>query len=326
MKSPKYKVVVTDDRFGVYTQEKKIFEDMDVELIIADCVTPGDVIEACEDADGVLVCMAPMPDEAVRRLKKCRVICKYGVGIDNIDVEACTDRGITVCNVPDYAAEEVSDHALALLMACARKTTWRDVQVREGQWDIFQADPVYRISGKKFTFLGFGQIARCLNRKISGFGFSRIMVYDPYVDEETIQSLGAEKVEWEEAIREADFISVHMMLNEQTRGMINADTFEMMKPTVILVNTARGAVVDETALIDALKRKRINSAGLDVYQIEPIEMDNPLKSIENCVLTDHMSWYSEESITDLQRKAAMNVRDVLLDKEPRYLVNQLHPK
>ena len=149
------------------------------------------------------------------------------------------------------------------------------------------------------------------------------MVYDPYVDKETIAVLGAEKVEWEEGIREADYISLHMPLTRETTGIINASVFEMMKPTVIIVNTSRGDLIDEEALIAALTDKRINSAGLDAFRKEPLNMDNPLIQLENCVLSDHAGWYSEESMDDLKRKAAENIKNVLSSRKPTYPVNEL---
>lgn len=319
----RYKVVVTDDRFNTYEEEKQVLESIDAELIVANCVTPQDVIEVCRDADGVLVNLAPMAAEVIDKLEKCKVISRYGVGYDNVDVAECTKRGIYLTNVPDYCEEEVSDQALALMMACARKVARRDAQVRAGMWNIGKKDPIYRIAGKTFTFLGFGMIARCLHRKIEGFNFSRILVYDPFLDAETIQLLGAEKVEWEEALSEADFISVHMPLNEKTKGIINSDAFDLMKPTASIVNTSRGPIIDENALIDALKNGKINSAGLDVHTKEPLDSDSPLMKIENCVLSDHVGWYSEESMSELKRKAAINVKDVLIKGKPVYPVNKL---
>jgi D-3-phosphoglycerate dehydrogenase len=207
-------------------------------------------------------------------------------------------------------------------MACARKIARRDAQVRAGQWNIGKADPIYRIAGKTFTFLGFGMIGRCLYRKIKGFGFSKILIYDPYIDAETIRSMGAEKVDWEDALKNADYISVHMPLNDKTRGIINASAFRMMKPTAIIVNTSRGPVIDEKALIDALVKRQINSAGLDVHCKEPLDKDSPFMTIENCVLTDHVGWYSEEAMSELKRKVAENIKDVLLSGKPKYPVNK----
>jgi D-3-phosphoglycerate dehydrogenase len=318
-----YKIVVTDDRYKTYKEEQEVLKNLAMELIIENCTTPAEVIDACSDADGIMCNLAPMPAKVIQHLEKCKVIARYGVGYDNVDVDACTKKGIYVTNVTDYCIEEVSDHALALLMACARKVARRDAQVRAGMWNIGKADPIYRIAGRTFTFLGFGSIARCLHRKIQGFNFERILVYDPFLSEENIQSYGAEKVDWETALKNADYISIHIPLNDTTRGMINEEAFAMMKPTVIIVNTARGPIIDKKALIKALTTGQINSAGLDVHEKEPLDKDNPLMKIENCVLTDHTAWYSEEAMSELKRKVAENVRDVLCGKKPTYPVNKI---
>jgi D-3-phosphoglycerate dehydrogenase len=314
---------MTDDRHKTYEEEKKVLLSIDTDIIIANCTTAQDVINNCKDADGIMVNLAPMPAEVINQLERCKVISRYGVGYDNVDVAACTQKGIYLANVPDYCAEEVSDQALALLMACARKVARRDAQVRAGQWNIGKADPIYRLAGKTFTFLGFGMIGRTLYRKIKGFNFSRILIYDPFIDAETIKSLGAEKVEWDEALKNADYISVHIPMNDKTRGIINASAFSLMKPTAIIVNTSRGPVIDEKALIDALTKGQINSAGLDVHCKEPLDKDSPFMRIENCVLTDHVGWYSEEAMSELKRKVAENVKDVLLSGKPKYPVNKL---
>jgi len=319
----RFKVVMTDDRHKTYEEEKKVLLSIDTDIIIANCTTAQDVINNCKDADGIMVNLAPMPAEVINQLERCKVISRYGVGYDNVDVAACTQKGIYLANVPDYCAEEVSDQALALLMACARKVARRDAQVRAGQWNIGKADPIYRLAGKTFTFLGFGMIGRTLYRKIKGFNFSRILIYDPFIDAETIKSLGAEKVEWDEALKNADYISVHIPMNDKTRGIINASAFSLMKPTAIIVNTSRGPVIDEKALIDALTKGQINSAGLDVHCKEPLDKDSPFMRIENCVLTDHVGWYSEEAMSELKRKVAENVKDVLLSGKPKYPVNKL---
>jgi D-3-phosphoglycerate dehydrogenase len=318
----RFKIVMTDDRHKTYEEEKKVLNAIDAELIIANCNTARDVLETCKDANGILVNLAPMPAEVIEQLTNCKIISRYGVGYDNVDVAACTKKRIYLTNVPDYCAEEVSDQALALLMACARKIARRDAQVRAGKWNIGKSDPIYRIAGKTISLLGFGTIARCMFRKIKGLAFSRIMVYDPFIDGETIKSMGAVKVDWEEAISEADFISVHMPLNDKTRGIIDSAAFGIMKTTAIIINTSRGPVIDEKALLDALTTGRINSAGLDVHAKEPLDKDSPFMGIENCVLTDHAGWYSEEAMSELKRKAAENVRDVLLNGKPKYPVNK----
>ena len=319
----KFRVVMTDDRHKTYEEEKSVLGSIDAEVVIADCKTVDEVISVCRDADGIMLNMAPMPAEVIEKLEKCKVISRYGVGYDNVDVNACTKKGIYVANVPDYCAEEVSDQALALIMACARKIARRDAQVRDGMWNIGKADPIHRIAGKTFAFLGFGMIGRCLYRKIQGLNFSRVMVYDPFLDAKSIEDLGAEKVDWDIALKDADFISIHMPLNAKTRGIVNREAFAAMKPTAIIVNTSRGPIIDEESLIEALKTGKINSAGIDVHTKEPLDIDNPLMKIENCVLTDHVGWYSEEAMSELKRKTAENVRDALTGKKLKYPVNKI---
>lgn len=320
---PKFKVIVTDDRYGNYDVEKAVLCPIGAEINIANCETFDEVLNTCRDADGIMVNLAPIPARVIQELEKCKVIARYGVGYDNVDVEACTRKGIYVANVPDYCAEDVSDHALALLLGCIRKIARRDAQVRRGQWNICKTDPVYRIAGKTFAFLGYGMIARCLHRKISGLNLGGILVYDPFLDAEFVKSQGAEPADFETALKEADYISIHMPLNENTRGIINEKAFSMMKPTSIIINTSRGPVIDEAALIKALSDGWINSAGLDVHGKEPLDRDNPLMKLENCILTDHTGWYSEESMDELKRKVAENVRDVLIGGKPKYPVNKL---
>lgn len=319
----KYKVVLTDHLDGNYDVEKAVLSPIGAEVIVANCKTPEEVLGACRDADGILANLAPIPARVIQELEKCKVISRYGVGYDNVDVEACTREGIYVANVPEYCEEDVSDHALALLLGCVRKIARRDAQVRRGQWNIRRADRIYRIAGKTFAFLGYGLIARCLHRKIRGLNLGRILVYDPFLDAEFVKSQGAEPTDFETALKEADYISIHMPLNKNTRGIIDEKAFSMMKPTTIIINTSRGPIIDEAALIKALSEGMINSAGLDVHNKEPLERDNPLMKLENCILTDHMGYYSEESIDELKRKVAENVRDVLIGGKPKYPVNKI---
>jgi D-3-phosphoglycerate dehydrogenase len=319
----RYKVVVTDNRHLGYEEEKKVLSEVDAELIIENCSTSEEIIQACKNADGILLNMATMNAEVIEKLQKCKVISRYGVGYDNLDVDACTRKGIWASNVPDYCTEEVSDHALALLMACVRKVVRRDKQVRAGYWNVGGQDPIYRIEGKTFAFLGFGKIARCLLRKIKGLNLSKILVYDPLVDNEIIEEMGCEKVELVTILKEADFISIHMPLNDCTRGLINKEAFELMKPSAILINTSRGAIVEEDALIEALSQRKINSAGLDVHTKEPMDIDSEFMTLENCVLTDHDGWYSEDSIRELKTKAAQNIKAVLAGGIPIYPINYI---
>ena len=259
----RFKIVVTDDRYdGRYDEERAVFADLDVEFVIANCADEDSVIAKCADADGILCNLAPMTERVVNALDKCRIISRYGVGYDNVAVSACSAKGIKVANVTDYCAEEVSDQALALMMACARKVARRDAQVRSGMWNIGQKDPIHRIAGGTISFLGFGMIARTLHRKIQGLNFAEVLVFDPFLEADAVSALGARKVDWDEALSKADFITIHMPANEKTKGIVDRAAFDMMKETAIFVNTSRGAVIDEPALIEALTEGKINSAGL----------------------------------------------------------------
>lgn len=318
----KYLAVVTDDRHVDYEIERKILEQADAELKVCNCMTASEVREACEEADAVLLNMAPMDGETVKALKRCKVINRYGVGYDNVDVAACTEKGIQVTYVPDYCMEDVSDHALALLMTCLRQTAMRDRQIRNGKWNI-QSSVSVRLKGKILGIIGAGRIARALARKVSGFGFSHILAYDPYVDAAVLQELGIEKVELDELCRRADFISLHMPVTDETRGMIDAEKLSLMKKEAILVNTARGALVNDEDLIKALKEERIAFAGLDTYGIEPLPGDSDYFKLDNVVLTDHTAYNTKEGVEELKRKSAENVAAVLSGKEPAYKVNTL---
>jgi D-3-phosphoglycerate dehydrogenase len=195
--------------------------------------------------------------------------------------------------------------------------------VRSGTWKVQADGPQWRIKGKTFVFFGFGQIARIFYRKLSGFSLGRVLVFDPFLDEAAVRSAGAEKVDWETALREGDYFSIHMPLNDKTRGMFNEETFKKMKKTAIIINTSRGPIIDEKALHKALSERWINSAGLDVFAMEPINNDNPLLKLDNITVSGHVGWYTEEAQSELKRKAAENVRDVLSGGRPKYAVNQI---
>ncbi len=318
----KYTVVVSDNRHKSYDIERDILKECDAELILADCKTEEQLINACRHADGVLLDLAPMTAAVVKGLEKCKVITRYGVGYDNVDVDACTKKGIMVANVPDYCAEDVSDLAIGHLLACLRHIPLRDRMMRNGSWNTTHENE-FRIKGKTFSILGFGNIARSLCKKVSGFGLDRILVYDPYVSEDVITKAGAEKASFEEALSKGDFISLHMPVTPETRNIINEKTLSLMKKTAILINTSRGALVDENALIAALKKKRIAGAGLDTYSNEPPAKDSELFSLDNCVLTDHTGYSTKESVIELKTKCALNIKNVLEGGKPLYPINKI---
>jgi D-3-phosphoglycerate dehydrogenase len=317
----KYKVVVSDNRHGDYSIEAAVLKPVDAEVVIEDCSTVEEMIIACRDADGVLLDQAPMPAQVIESMTKCKVVSRYGVGYDNVDVEACTKKKIYVANVPDYCMEDVSDHAMALFFSCVRRITLRDKQVRQGGWNMDRSG-IYRIKGKVFALIGFGNIARCLIRKLSGLGLKKVLVYDPYVSAEIIEALGGQKVDLEVALAEADYFSLHMPVTPETKGIINKKAFSLMKNSAILINTARGPLVDEEALIDALSNGKIAFAGLDTHNKEPLPADSPLLKMDNCILTDHVGFYSDESMKELHTKIAQNIKAVLEGGKPIYPVNK----
>lgn len=316
---PKYQIVVTDRRHAHYQIEEKALKEIDAELKICNCVTEEDIVRECAQADGILLDMAPMGEIAVKGLERCKVINRYGVGYDNVDLKAAAGKGIIVTNVPDYCAEDVSDHALALMMTCLRQTAYRDRMVRQGNWNI--PSHGYRLKGKVLGLLGFGRIARRLAAKCGGFGFSKIMVYDPYITEEECQKEGAVKAELEEVLSHADILSLHMPVTSETKGMINKRTLSCMKQNAILINTGRGALICDEDLTKALERKEILCAGLDTHNQEPLPSKSGYLSLENVVLTDHTAYSTEESVKELKEKSVQNVMDVLCGKTPKYAVH-----
>ena len=316
----KFKVVVTDLGYPNYDSERGQVEAIGGELILAQCRSVEEVVQATREADGVLNRVAPITASVVEQMKRCRVIARYGIGVDNVDVQAATRRGIVVANVPGYCVEEVTDHTLALMLAAWRKVVSHDKAVRLGAWDISFRDPVYRLRGRTLALLGLGAIARRLVEKLTGFGF-RTIAHDPYVTPEAAAKLGVHLVDLETLFREADLLSLHAPATPETRHVVNAEHLALMKPTAVLLNTSRGPLIDEAALAEALKAKRLAAAALDVYEKEPPDTGSELFHLDNVILTDHAAWYSEDSLAELQRRTAEAACVVLSGKRPESVVN-----
>ncbi len=318
-----FKIVILDDRYDSYRYEKDVLEPIGATVVNVRGSSTDEVIPAARDADGICVNLTPMPAPVIEALERCRIIARYGVGYDNVDVETATAKGIWVANVTDYCDEDVSDQAFALFMSCVRKTAQRDRQVRAGINDLKATSPQYRIRGRTFVLFGYGRIARTLHRKLGGFKLDRVLVVDPFVDADTIRAAGAEKADFDTAVREGDYFSIHMPLNDQTRYTFNENVFRAMKPTAMVINTSRGPIIDEKALYKALSEGWIDSAGLDVFEVEPIAEDHPLLQLENITVSGHTGFYTEESLRELKTKAAENVKAVLTGGKPNYPVNSL---
>jgi len=313
---------VTDYEYESLSLERGIIESLGAEFVDTfQCKTEDEVIEAARDADGLIVQYAKITRRVIDNLEKCRVIATYSIGVDKIDVQAATERGICVANVPDYCLEEVSDHTLTLLLALARKLCLANSAVKEKFWDYKVAKPIYRIKGKKLGLAGFGNIARRVAEKSAGFGME-IIAYDPFVKPEQAARWNARLVGFDELVAESDFISVHVPLSEKTQYMFNIDIFRKMKRTALVINVSRGPVIKEADLIKALQDRLIAGAALDVAEVEPIDRSNPLLAMDNVIVTPHYAWYSEESAQALQRGAAEQVAQVLQGYYPTNLVNR----
>ena len=318
-----FKVIVTDDRYGSYTEETAVLKEIGATVEVHNLGDETETARVRRDADGILVNLHPLPASVIQELQKCRVISRYGVGYDNVSVEAATAKGIWVARVPDYCLEDVSDQALALLLGCVRKVAFKDRRIREGAWNLQREQPSYRIAGKILGLVGYGAIARTLHRKLSGFGLGRVLVFDPYLDPKKIEENGAESVNLRALLKNSDYVSIHAPLSEETRGLIGSRELSLMKRTAILVNTSRGPLIEEKAVAEALADGKITAAGLDVFETEPLPADSPLRQLDNVILSDHAGWYSEESVAELKTKAAQNVLEVLKGGKPIYPVN--HP-
>jgi D-3-phosphoglycerate dehydrogenase len=315
-----YRVAIIDDRFGAYEQEESILGPI-ATLEVTRSTDPGDIAAGVRDADAVIVNLEPIPRPTIEGMRRCKIICRYGVGYDNVDIAAATECGIWVARVPDYGIEDVSDHALGLFLACVRKIPYTDRGIRDGGWGFRRNRPSYRIRGKTFGLLGYGAIARALHRKLSGLGLARVLAHDPYVDEPEMHAAGAEPASVDELLAASDYVSIHAPLTPETRGMIDQARLAAMKPTAIIVNTARGGIIDEPALAEALRAGRIGYAALDVFETEPLAADSPLRELDTVILTDHHAYYTEESVVELKTKAAQRVRTALEGGVPEAALN-----
>ncbi|MCX7590222.1 MAG: C-terminal binding protein [Kiritimatiellae bacterium] len=317
----RFKVLIADDRYAAYEEEKSVLAPLDVELLFERSRDEKVLADRVRDVDAVIVNLAPITALVISSMTKCRCVSRYGIGYDNVDVAALTRKGVCLTNVPDYCGEDVSDHALALFLDCVRKISRKDRLVRRGYWNLTGIQPVYRICGRTFGFVGFGMIARFLHRKLQGLNLGRYLAYDPYINPEIPRKAGVELVDLATLCRESDYISIHVPVTGETRSMIGREQFALMKKTAILINTSRGAVIDEGALIEALKKGGIACAGLDVFATEPLDPSSELLRLENVTLTDHAGWYSEEAMVQLKTSAARNVALVLSGQRPAFCVN-----
>ena len=320
-KDYKFKVVITDADFNDFNIERKELEKVNANLSVCQCKSENELIEATKDADGLIVQYANINSNVIKSLKKCKVIARYGIGVDTLDVQAATEHNIYIVNVQEYCLDEVSNHAITLALACIRKVVILNNAVKNGIWDFKIAKPVFRLKNRKFGLVGFGNIARKVARKAQAFGFN-IISYDPYISSSVMSECNVEKVELEDLLRESDVVSLHLPLNKHTKYIISKKELKSMKETAFLINTSRGPLINQEDLYNALNEKWIAGAGLDVLEEIPTNSDHKLLKLDNLVITPHAAFYSEESLRDLKRIAAVGVAQVLKGETPSFLLNK----
>jgi D-3-phosphoglycerate dehydrogenase len=313
------KVVITDYVWESVDVERKILEGRAHVVALQTSKSDGFLSQAA-DCDGLLNTYAgPITVDVIAKMPKCKIIARYGIGVDTIDLDAATAAGIIVTNNPTYCIEEVAEHAMALLLACARKVVYFDRLVRDKRWEIVSGRPIFRIAGSTLGLVGFGNIARQIASRAVAFGM-RVLYFDPYVPQGQFDAPGT-KVEFQELLQAADFVSLHPPLTAQTRLMMNDAAFSKMRPTAFLINCARGPIVDTEALIRALDQGAIAGCALDTTYPEPLPEPHPLRGRANVIINPHAAWYSEQAMIGLQSGAPNEVRRVLCGDWPVNIVN-----
>ncbi|MEE9199361.1 MAG: C-terminal binding protein [Dehalococcoidia bacterium] len=322
MAEKRLRVLHTDpDNLGApLNVEEAELAKIGAEIIPVHCTTEEEVIEAGRDVEGILNIKAPIRRKAVQGLERCRVIVRYGVGLDTLEPEAATERGIVIANVPDFCMEEVSNHAMMMLLACAKKLGRLNAWVKEGHWGRELLKPMGAIHGQTLGLVGCGNIARATAVKARAFNME-VLGYDPFIDPSVPRASGIEVVGLQELLERSDYVSLHTPLTPETRHLMGEKELQLMKPSAFLINTSRGPVVNEGALIKALQEGWIAGAGLDVFEREPIDPDSPLLKMDNVVVTPHTASYSDAAFDELHHRVAEEMVRVLTGHWPLHLVN-----
>ncbi|PFG39424.1 D-3-phosphoglycerate dehydrogenase [Georgenia soli] len=314
------RIVITDCDHASVDIERAVAGEAGAELVVAQGISPAEVIANAEGADGLVVQYAQITAAVMDALPNLKAVGRYGVGVDTVDVEAATARGVAVCNVPDYGTEAVSDHAIALALAVSRGLVALDRGTRAGRPNLAEVNPIFQVRGRTFGVLGFGAIGRATARKAAGVGYE-VVVHDTAVEPGTLTEEGYEAVSLEELLRRSQVLSVHVPLVPATHHLLDATRLALLPEHAVVVNTSRGGVVDTDALVDALRSGHLLGAGLDVFETEPLPADHPLTELDRVVLTPHAGFYTEESYAELKRRTIQNVVDVVAGRRPRNILN-----
>jgi D-3-phosphoglycerate dehydrogenase len=315
-----FRVVLIEHGYRDRHYEREAIAAAGGELIDAENLPLNHALQLCRGADGILLRRTRVTAEMIRTFNRCRIIVRYGVGTDNIDLDAATEAGIIVGNVPDYCRDEVSTHAIALLLGCVRNICGTHARMIQGDWDIRRPAPLFQMAGRTLGLVGLGQIGSAVARKMSSWDL-RLLASDPWVEPNDARDLGVTLVDLQELLRRSDYLSLHVPLLPETHHLIGRVQLDAVKPGCILVNTSRGPVLDTEALPAALERGLLSCAALDVFEQEPLSADSPLRRHPGIILTDHVAWYSEEAQVRLQISAAGSVVQGCTGRVPASLSN-----
>jgi len=304
------------------------YRKIGAEFITRPCQTEDEIIAATQDADAVITMMRPLARKVIEKLNRCKLIYNLGTGYEAIDVAAATEHGICVSYPDGYCTEEVAEHTMALILACARKLLRLDGAVRAGKWDSYEKKeirlkilpPLFQLKGQTLGLIGFGSISRRLVPKARGFEL-RVIAFDPYVPSSVFEELGVESVAFDYLLENSDFVSIHAAFTPEVRHMLGVEQFKKMKPTAYVVNCARGEFIDEQALNTALTQGYIAGAALDVLQTEAVTLEHPLLKLENVIITPHAAYYSEQSRLEYRRRPYEEIARIIKGEWPQWLIN-----
>jgi len=313
-------IAVTDSVFPTLDPAKAALARLNPTFRMSKSSGADDILAVAKDADAILVTYAKLPGELLRQLTRCKAIGRFGLGVDNIDLPAAKEKGIAVNYVPDYCIREVSDHTMAMLLALIRKIPLSNKLVQGGRWEMPAVVPIRRIEGTVLGLIGFGNIPRLVAPKAQAFGI-KVIAHDPYAKADLFKTANVEGVDLDTLLKTSDYISVHAPLLPATRGLMNAAAFAKMKKGAYVVNTARGPLIDEPALIAALDAGQVGGAALDVVATEPLAKDSRLLGRDNVIVSPHTAFYSIEALEELQTKCAADVARVLSGEKAIYPIS-----
>ncbi len=314
----KFKVVITDHDLETTEMEKSVLNGI-ATVESYQCETEEEVITVARDADAIITDYAPISEKVAAHLKQCKIVSSYNIGIDNINLKALNDKGIIVSHVPDYCLHEVAEYTIGLMFMLVRRMLDYNQIVKDKEWKVMFDKPIYRMKGLTVGFVGFGKIAQTICQRMASFGFD-FLAYDKYIQKFEQKDFSVNFTSLDEVFAKSDIVSVHLPLTTETHRMIGREYFSKMKPHAYFINTARGRIVDTDALYETLKEGRIAGAGLDVFDPEPPNWNHKILTLDNVIITPHVAFYSEDSVKEMTRSAAENVRLALTGQTPHHIV------